>query len=72
MIDTPSDKVFIVVSKCRDYEIRIENVTMREDLILFEHDDLYVIWGIDFLTEYHAILDCSNKAVVLKDAGRLS
>ncbi|KAA0047575.1 Pyridoxal-phosphate-dependent serine hydroxymethyltransferase [Cucumis melo var. makuwa] len=31
------------------------------DLILFELDELDEIFGMDFLTKYHAILDCSNK-----------
>ena len=53
-------------SICMDFEIRIENVTMRVDLILLKLNELDVIMGMDFLTKYHAILDCSNKEVVLK------
>ncbi|KAA0061410.1 Gag protease polyprotein-like protein [Cucumis melo var. makuwa] len=40
---------------------------IKVDLILFELDELDVILGMDFLTKYHAILNCSNKEVVLRD-----
>ena len=40
---------------------------MKVDLCLFELNELDVIWGMDFLTKYHVILDCSNEEVVLKD-----
>ncbi|KAA0056443.1 DNA/RNA polymerases superfamily protein [Cucumis melo var. makuwa] len=40
---------------------------MKVDLILFELDELDVILEMYFLTEYHVILDCSNKEVVLRD-----
>lgn len=71
LISTPSGEVFIVEVVCRDYEIRIENVTMRIDLILFELDEWNVILGMDFLTKYHLVLDCFNKEVVLKELGKL-
>lgn len=40
---------------------------MRVDLFLFELDKLDVILGMAFLTKYHAVLDCFNKEVVLRD-----
>ncbi|KAA0035981.1 DNA/RNA polymerases superfamily protein [Cucumis melo var. makuwa] len=43
---------------------------MKVDLCLFELDELDVILGMDFLTKYHAILDCSHKEVVLRDLGK--
>lgn len=46
---------------CRKREIRIGNTTMEVRLCIFEPDDLDVILGMDFLTKYHAILNCFNK-----------
>ena len=40
---------------------------MKVGLILFELVELNVILGMNFLTKYNAVLDCSNKEVVLKD-----
>lgn len=54
-------------SVCKDSEIRIENVALKVDLVLFELDEIDVILRMNFLTKYHAILDCFNKEVVLKE-----
>ena len=40
---------------------------MKVDLILFELNELDVILGMDFLTKYDAVLDFSNKEVVLRE-----
>ncbi|KAA0059915.1 DNA/RNA polymerases superfamily protein [Cucumis melo var. makuwa] len=40
---------------------------MKVVLILFEFDDLDMILEMDFLTKYYAMLDYSNKEVVLKE-----
>ncbi|KAA0041141.1 DNA/RNA polymerases superfamily protein [Cucumis melo var. makuwa] len=60
----------MVESGCRDCEIRIEDIALKVDLILFELDKLDAILGMNFLTKYHAILDCSNKEVVLRELGK--
>lgn len=70
LISTPSGEVFLVKLVCRDHKVKIENVTMKINLILFKLDELDVILGMDFLTKYHVVLDCSNKEVVLRDLGR--
>lgn len=66
-MSTPSGKVFIVESVCRHYKVKIENVGMKVDLILYKLNELDVILGMDFLTKYHAVLNYSNKKVVLKE-----
>ena len=38
----------MVESVCRNYEIKIENVALKVDSILFELDELDVILGMDF------------------------
>ena len=68
LISTPLGKVFIVESVCRDCEVKIENVAMKVHLILFELDELDMILGMDFLTKYYVVLDCSNKKVVLRES----
>lgn len=67
LISTPYGVMFLVELVCRDCEVSIKNVVMKVDLTLFELDELDVILGMSFLTKYHAILDCSNKEVVLRD-----
>ena len=52
---------------CRDFEVRVGSVGMKVDLYLLELDELDVILGMDFLTMYHAMLDCSNTEVVLRE-----
>ncbi|KAA0032284.1 uncharacterized protein E5676_scaffold745G00020 [Cucumis melo var. makuwa] len=56
-----SSEVVVVKLVCRDWEAKIEDVTMKVDLIMSELDEFEVILGIDFLTKYHTIFDCSNK-----------
>ena len=60
----------MVESMCMDCKIRIKNAEIRIDLILLELYELDIILGIDFLTKYQAILDCSNKEVAMKGLGR--
>lgn len=48
LVSIPSREVFMVKSVCRDCEIRIENVTMRVDLILFKLDELDVNLMMEF------------------------
>ncbi|KAA0052118.1 Retrotransposon gag protein [Cucumis melo var. makuwa] len=48
LISTPSGKVVIVEPVCRDCEITIKNVAIEVDLILFELDELDVIFGNGF------------------------
>ena len=43
---------------------------MKVDLILFELSELDVILVMNFLTKDHAILDFSNKKVVLREPGK--
>ena len=61
----------MVESLCKNCEIKIENVSMIVDLILFELNVLDVILRMNFLAKYHAILDCSNKEVVLKEQEKI-
>ena len=70
LISMPSSEVVMIEFVCRDCEIRIENLLMKVDLILFELDELDVILGMDFLTKYQAVLDCSNKEVILRELGK--
>lgn len=67
LIIMSSGEVHVVELLCKSCEIRVENVTVQINLILFELDELNVILGMDFLTKYHAVLDFSNKKVSLKD-----
>lgn len=55
---------------CRDLEVSIESDRMEVDLCLFELEELNVILGMEFLPKYHAILDCFNKEVVLRNPGK--
>lgn len=59
MISTSSSEILLVESVCKNCELRIENVTIRIDLILFEHDELNVIFGNGFLHQ----ISCSVRLV---------
>lgn len=61
VISMPSGEVFVVELMCQNCEVRIENVVIQVDSILFELDGLDVILGMDFLIKYHTTLDCLNK-----------
>ena len=39
------------------FEVKIKDVMMKVDLILFELDELDVILRMNFLTKYHVILN---------------
>ncbi|KAA0036513.1 DNA/RNA polymerases superfamily protein [Cucumis melo var. makuwa] len=70
LISTPSGEVFLIEQVCRDLEVSIECDRMEVDLCLFELEELDVILGMEFLPKYHAILDCFNKEVVLRNPGK--
>lgn len=57
----------MVESMYRNCELRVDNVALKTNLISFELDEIEVILGMDFLTKYHAVFDCSNKDVVLRN-----
>ncbi|XP_070057006.1 uncharacterized protein [Nicotiana tomentosiformis] len=44
---------------------------MRVDLLLLSMVDFYVILGMDYLSPYHAILDCHTKTITLTMPGLL-
>ena len=35
---------------CKNYEVQIENIALKANLILLEPDELNVILGMDFMT----------------------
>ena len=67
LVSTASDEAFMVESVCRNCEIRIKNVTLKVDFILFELHELDVILAMDFLNKYHFVVDGFNKKVLLRE-----
>ena len=59
------DKV-IVNQVCPQCEINIVGHLLYADLIPFKLGEFDVILGMDWLTEYNAIIDCQNKKVRLR------
>ncbi|KAA0062027.1 Retrovirus-related Pol polyprotein from transposon 17.6 [Cucumis melo var. makuwa] len=68
-IRTLSGEVFLVELVCRGCKVKVEDTAMKVNLVLFELDELDVILEIDFLAKYHAVLNYSNKEVILRDLG---
>lgn len=50
-------------------EVVIDNVVMMIDLLPLELREFDAILGIDFLSKYHATMDCFRKEVVLQNLG---
>ena len=51
------------VKKC---EIKIGDCTMEMDLVVLEMEDYDVILGMDWLSKYHACVDCYHKVVTIQ------
>ncbi|XP_042964590.1 uncharacterized protein LOC122298801 [Carya illinoinensis] len=57
-----------VLKRCA---IKIQDRYLLADLILFDMEEFDVILGMDWLSQYHASLECFKKKVVLRPPGEL-
>ena len=56
---------------CRGCILWIGEKEMRADLVVLDMQEYYVIFGIDLLSTYCAVMGCFRKKVVLQSAGVL-
>ncbi|XP_070054205.1 uncharacterized protein [Nicotiana tomentosiformis] len=68
-VSTPVGDSIIVDRVYRSCVISIGSLKTSVDLLLLDMVDFDVILGIDWLSSYHAILDCHAKTVTLAMAG---
>ncbi|XP_070040356.1 uncharacterized protein [Nicotiana tomentosiformis] len=64
-VSTPMRHVIVVDHVYRSCVVIIGGLETRVDLILLDMVDFDVILGMDWLSPYHAILDCHAKTVTL-------
>ena len=54
---------------CKDCTINLEDQNLPANLIVLAIKEFDVILGIEWLTKYHANLDCSNKTITFSTLG---
>ena len=64
---TPVGEVYLINMFLSGCEVCIEDETFLVDLVELEILEFDVIWGMDWLSAHHAVLDCFNKVVTLVD-----
>ncbi|XP_070020628.1 uncharacterized protein [Nicotiana sylvestris] len=68
-VSTPVGDTIVVDYVCRSYIVTIGGLETRVDLLLLSIVDFDVIFGMEWLSPYHAILDCFAKTVRLAMPG---
>ncbi|KAH0773587.1 hypothetical protein KY290_010724 [Solanum tuberosum] len=68
-VSTPVGESLVVDQILRSCLVSIQGCDTRVDLILLDMVDFDVILGIDWLSPYHAVLDCYAKTVTLAMLG---
>ncbi|XP_057444006.1 uncharacterized protein LOC130736177 [Lotus japonicus] len=69
VVTTPAADRLVTRTACLQCPLIYENRTFLANLVCLGIKELYVILGMDWLTQYHVLLDCANKAVVFPDSG---
>uniref|UniRef100_A0A0V0GST8 Putative ovule protein n=1 Tax=Solanum chacoense TaxID=4108 RepID=A0A0V0GST8_SOLCH len=68
-VSTPVGESLVVDQILRSCLVTIQGCDTRVDLILLDMVDFDVILGMDWLSPYHAVLDCYAKTVTLAMPG---
>jgi hypothetical protein len=68
-VATPVRKIVVSTSVVRNCPISIQGHVMPANLVIFEMSGFDVILGMDWLSMYHACVDCFCKEVVFRPPG---
>nr|XP_025884581.1 uncharacterized protein LOC112940524 [Solanum lycopersicum] len=68
-VSTPIGEFLVVDQVLRSCLVTIQGYDTRADLIMLDMIDFDVILGMDWLSPYHAVLDCYAKTVTLSMPG---
>lgn len=64
LVAMPLSKVVIADKLAKECMIDIEGRWFFADLILLDMHDFDVVLGMDWMTDYHALVDCFRKKVI--------
>lgn len=64
-IDTSVDDLLVVVQVYKSYLVIVPEFDTQINLIVLDMIDFNVILGLDWLSPYHAVMDCFAKIVTL-------
>ncbi|KAL0544091.1 hypothetical protein IC582_019202 [Cucumis melo] len=71
-VSTPSREVLLFKEKIKACQIEIANQMLDVTLLVLDMQDFDVILGMDWLSAYHASIDCFGKEVVFNPPSRTS
>ncbi|KAJ4820047.1 polyprotein [Rhynchospora pubera] len=63
IVQTPLGKNVLVDRICRNCRIQIAGRTLPANLVVLDMQDFDILLGLDWLTTYHAVVDCKNHSV---------
>ena len=70
-VDTPVGGVVVTDSVCKSCIVKIVDTELLADLTLLEMRDFDIIFGMDWLATYYAIVDCHRKKVIFQVPGEI-
>ena len=68
-VATPVGKIVVCTLVVRRFPVTIKGHIMPANLVIFEMNGFDVILGMDWLSIYHACVDCFHKEVVFRQSG---
>ncbi|XP_057451830.1 uncharacterized protein LOC130743607 [Lotus japonicus] len=69
VVTTPAADRLVTRTACLQCPLIYEDRKFFANLVCLGLKELDVILGMDWLAQYHVLLDCANKAVVFPDSG---
>ena len=70
-VDTSVRGVVVTDSVCKTCVVKIADRELLADLTLLEMQDFDIIFGMDWLAAYYAIVDCHRKKVIFQVPGEI-
>ena len=70
-VDTSVGGVVVTDSVCKSCVVKIADRELLADLTLLEMWDFDIIFGMDWLAAYYAIVDCHRKKVIFQKLGEI-
>ena len=70
-VDTPVGGVEVTDSVCKSCVVKIVDTELLAYLTLLEIRDFDIIFGMDWLATYYAIVDCHRKKVIFQVPGEI-
>ena len=66
LVDTPGEHTFCIDRVCRRCVLRISDEDFEFDFVVFGMLSFDIILGIDWLSTFHAMIDCKKRRVLLR------